>query len=71
MDQSEVEKPIDAQLLRVKKEKRKHTPAQQEAHKNNKWIAHLREYRESNPEFSYKEAMQAARPSWAEKKNVA
>jgi hypothetical protein len=62
--------PEDDVPEKKKKVKRVRSEAQIEAQKNNKWLVHLREYRESHPELSYKAAMKAASPSWADKKNT-
>lgn len=58
-------------VSKVKKEKRVKRPqsdAQKKASENNPWFAHLREYREKNPNMSYKQAMQEASPSYKGKK---
>jgi predicted nuclease with TOPRIM domain len=52
------------------KVKRVRSEKQIEAQKNNKWLVHLKEYREQHPELSYKAAMIQAAPAWNEKKNI-
>lgn len=59
------------EVLKPKREKRVKRPqseAQKMASQNNGWFAHLREYREQNPDVTYKQAMRDASPSWKEKK---
>lgn len=53
---------------RVKRVKKPQSEKQKLASASNTWFQHLREYREANPDVSYKQAMVDASPSWKEKK---